>query len=96
MSQTKVSLINLVDDTINNDYIIPYENTKSEKDLFDEVNNIMYNVDISREKPLEVVFYKTQMNNQPCRDFLLELDSSERREVGADIFSVQKELHWES
>ena len=50
----------------------------------------MYNENIEREAPLKVVFYETQMKNQPCRDFLLELDKDDRREVGADIFSVQK------
>ena len=54
-----------------------------------EVHNIMYNA-VNRHMPLKVVFYKTKMNNQPCRDFLLELDRDERREVGVDIFSVQK------
>ena len=50
----------------------------------------MYNENMEREAPLNVVFYETQMKNQPCRDFLLELDRDDRREVGADIFSVQK------
>ena len=50
----------------------------------------MYNINIERETPLNVAFYETQMKNQPCRDFLLELDKDDRREVGADIFSVQK------
>lgn len=50
----------------------------------------MYNNCIERETPLCVFFYKTQLGNQPCRDFLLELDKDNRREVGADIFAVQK------
>ena len=50
----------------------------------------MYNINIERETPLNVAFYETEMKNQPCRDFLLELDKDDRREVGADIFSVQK------
>ena len=50
----------------------------------------MYNVNIKRETPLSVAFYETEMKNQPCRDFLLELNKDDRREVGADIFSVQK------
>ena len=50
----------------------------------------MYNNTINREVPLKVYFYETQMKNQPCRDFLLELDKNDRCEVGADIFSVQK------
>ena len=50
----------------------------------------MYNNSIERKIPLNVVFYETEMKNQPCRDFLLELDKEDRQEVGADIFSVQK------
>ena len=50
----------------------------------------MYNIKIDREIPLQVVFYETQMKNQPCRDFLLELDKDDRQEVGVDIFAVQK------
>ena len=50
----------------------------------------MYNNNIERDAPLDVVFYETEMENQPCRDFLLELDKEDRQEVGADIFSVQK------
>lgn len=45
---------------------------------------------MDRETPLEVAFYQTPQGNQPCRDFLLELSRDERREVGADIFAVQK------
>lgn len=50
----------------------------------------MYAICMIREEPLEVAFYKTMQNNQPCRDFLLLLDRDDRREVGADIFAVQK------
>ena len=50
----------------------------------------MYNINTERESPLQVRFYETQMKNQPCRDFLLELNKEDRQEVGADIFSVQK------
>lgn len=52
--------------------------------------NIMYIICMEREEPLEAAFYKTRQNNQPCRDFLLSLDRNDRREVGADIFAVQK------
>ncbi len=50
----------------------------------------MYIICMEREEPLEAAFYKTRQNNQPCRDFLLSLDRNDRREVGADIFAVQK------
>lgn len=45
---------------------------------------------MERETPLEAAFYQTPQGNQPCRDFLLALSRDERREVGADIFAVQK------
>lgn len=50
----------------------------------------MYIICMEREEPLEAAFYKTRQNNQPCRDFLLSLARNDRREVGADIFAVQK------
>lgn len=45
---------------------------------------------VEREKALEAAFYKTKQGNQPCRDFLLELGRDDRREVGSDIFAMQK------
>ncbi|MBR6215795.1 MAG: type II toxin-antitoxin system RelE/ParE family toxin [Spirochaetaceae bacterium] len=45
---------------------------------------------MERATPLEAAFYKTRQGNQPCRDFLLELNRDDRREIGADIFAVQK------
>ncbi len=50
----------------------------------------MYVICMDREEPLEAVFYKTRQNNQSCRDFLLSLDRDDRREIGADIFAIQK------
>ncbi|WP_307771445.1 type II toxin-antitoxin system RelE/ParE family toxin [uncultured Treponema sp.] len=43
-----------------------------------------------RETPLDAAFYKTKQDNQPCRDYLMSLSKDDRREVGADIFAVQK------
>ena len=51
---------------------------------------IMYIINMERESPLEAVFYQTKQGNQPCRDFLLGLTRDEKREVGSDIFAVQK------
>ena len=45
---------------------------------------------MEREVPLEAVFYETEQGNQPCRDYLLSLSKDDRREIGADIFAVQK------
>lgn len=50
----------------------------------------MYGVNMNREEPLEAAFYQTSKGNQPCRDFLMELTREERREIGSDIFAVQK------
>lgn len=43
-----------------------------------------------RETPLDAAFYETKQDNQPCRDYLMSLSKDDRREVGADIFAVQK------
>mgnify|MGYP002627202172 FL=1 len=45
---------------------------------------------MEREAPLRVVFFKTEKENQPCRDFILSLSQDDKREVGAKIFEVQK------
>ncbi len=45
---------------------------------------------MEREKPLEAAFYKSEQGNQPCRDYLMSLSRDDRREVGANIFAVQK------
>ena len=45
---------------------------------------------MERETPLDAAFYKTKQDNQPCRDYLMSLSKDDRREVGADIFAVQK------
>lgn len=50
----------------------------------------MYINCMEREQPLEAAFYMTRQGNQPCLDFLLELTRDDRREVGSDIFAVQK------
>lgn len=45
---------------------------------------------MERINPLSVFFYESENGNQPVRDFLLELSKEDRKEVGADIFAVQK------
>ena len=65
-------------------------NQKNQKSKFDNLHNIMYIKCMEREQPLEAAFYMTRQGNQPCRDFLLELTRDDRREVGSNIFAVQK------
>lgn len=50
----------------------------------------MYNPIMERTEPLKAVFFKTQNENQPCRDFILTLSQKDKKEVGAKIFEVQK------
>ena len=50
----------------------------------------MYSVDMKRKAPLECVFYETEQNNQPVRDFLLKQQREDRKIIGADIFAVQE------
>ena len=60
------------------------------KKEFDRLHIIMYSLYTEREQPLGAAFYKTEQGNQPCRDYLMSLSRDARREVGADIFAVQK------
>ena len=44
---------------------------------------------MKRETPLKCVFYKTEQNNQPVRDFILKQEREDKKIIGADIFTVQ-------
>ena len=44
---------------------------------------------MDREQPLKALFFETEQENQPCREFLQGLSKEDRKEVGSDIFSVQ-------
>jgi len=41
------------------------------------------------ERPLNVVFYQTNVGNEPVRQWLKSLPAVERKAIGADILSVQ-------
>ncbi|MBI3881541.1 MAG: type II toxin-antitoxin system RelE/ParE family toxin [Verrucomicrobia bacterium] len=41
------------------------------------------------ERPLKVVFFKTEAGNEPVRDWLKELPKEECKTIGADILTVQ-------
>jgi len=47
---------------------------------------------MDRKKSLQVVFFKTESGKQPVRDFILELTREDKKEIGSDIFTVQKEF----
>ena len=51
---------------------------------------IIYTLIMERDEPLKAAFFKTENENQPCRDFILSLSQDDKREVGAKIFEVQK------
>ena len=51
---------------------------------------ILYTLGMDRKEPLQTVFFETEGGNQPVRDFLLERTREDRKEIGSDIFSVQK------
>ncbi len=38
---------------------------------------------------LKVVFYKTEMGNEPVREWLLSLSSEDRKTIGEDVKTVQ-------
>ncbi len=41
------------------------------------------------ERPLNVVFYKTDTGNEPVREWLLELPKEDCKVIGTDILTVQ-------
>ncbi len=41
------------------------------------------------DKPLEVVFYRTESGNEPVRAWLTELTRQEKKMIGGDIKTVQ-------
>ena len=45
---------------------------------------------MDRKEPLEAIFFETENGNQPVRDFLLECTKEDKKEIGSDIFTVQK------
>jgi len=45
---------------------------------------------MDRKEPLQVVFFETESGNQPVRDFILQRPREDRKEIGADVFTVQK------
>jgi len=45
---------------------------------------------MDRKEPLRVVFFETQSGNQPVRDFILQRPREDRKEIGSDVFAVQK------
>jgi len=47
---------------------------------------------MDRKEPLRAVFFETENGNQPVRDFILERTREDRKEIGSDIFTVQKEF----
>ncbi|MDR1302320.1 MAG: type II toxin-antitoxin system RelE/ParE family toxin [Treponema sp.] len=47
---------------------------------------------MKRQKPLEVVFFESDAGNQPVKAFLTSRPKEDRKEIGADIYNVQKEF----
>ena len=45
---------------------------------------------MDRKEPLQAIFFETENGNQPVRDFLLERTKEDKKEIGSDIFTVQK------
>ena len=61
-----------------------------EKIPLDRLHIILYTLPMDRKEPLQVVFFETENGNQPVRDFILGLTREDRKEIGSDIFTVQK------
>jgi phage-related protein len=47
---------------------------------------------MDRKEPLKAVFFETESGNQPVRDFILERTREDRKDIGSDIFTVQKKF----
>ena len=45
---------------------------------------------MDRKEPLQAIFFETGSGNQPVRDFILERTREDKKEIGSDIFTVQK------
>jgi phage-related protein len=45
---------------------------------------------VKRQEPLEVVFFKSEAGNQPAKEFLTSRSQEDRKEIGSDIYKVQK------
>ena len=56
----------------------------------DILHIIMYIINMDRKEPLKAAFFETESGNQPVRDFILECTREDRKEIGSDIFTVQK------
>jgi phage-related protein len=46
-------------------------------------------LDLNGERPLAVVFFRTDAGNEPVRAWLRELPKEERKAIGEDILTVQ-------
>jgi len=60
--------------------------------LLDNLYIILYTLAMDRKMPLKTVFFETENGNQPVRDFLIECTREDRKEIGSDIFTVQKKF----
>ena len=58
--------------------------------MLDKTHIILYIIPMNRKEPLQVVFFETESGSQPVRDFILRRTREERKEIGADVFAVQK------
>ena len=45
---------------------------------------------MDRKEPLKAVFFESECGKQPVRDFILKCTREDRKEIGSDIFTVQK------
>lgn len=60
--------------------------------IFDKVYQLWYIEGMGIEKKLQAVFFKTEQDNEPVRDFLKGLPPDDKKTVGADIMAV--EMSW--
>ena len=54
-----------------------------------DVSKKIHSSRMKAERPLKVVFFKTETGNEPVREWLKALSKADRTIIGADILTVQ-------
>jgi phage-related protein len=47
---------------------------------------------MDRKEPLKAVFFETESGTQPVRDFIIARTREDKKDIGSDIFTVQKKF----
>ena len=53
------------------------------------VSDLIHSLQMKAERPLKVVFFKTDTGNEPVREWLKDLSKDDCKAIGTDILTVQ-------